>query len=260
MLSPQEASLKARAAAVRALELDALLGEAHTSLGYATFLYDWDWARAEEGLRRGLELNPNYVVGHYWYALFLAAMGRFEEAFAHLREARALDPLSLVVHNHYGWVLYFARQYDEAISQFRKALELDANFSIASVFLGLTYLQKGMMPEALRELARGLTASGLHPGAVSILAAASALGGRKDDARRSLGQIQKIARERYVSPFFLALVSLGFGNQDQALDLLEQAYQERSGWLANLKVEPALDPLRSHPRFQDLLRRMALPA
>jgi len=259
MLLPKDAYEKAQAASKKALAIDERLAEAHSSLGYARFLYDWDWAGAEQEFRLGLELNPNYVVGHYWYALFLAAMGRFAEAFDHIDQAHRLDPLSLVVKNHHGWILYFDRQYEKAVEQFQAALELDPNFYLPRVFLGLTYVQMGRMPQAVEALVRAGIGAGFHPGTISALAAAYSLAGKGGKADEAVGQLEQMANERYVSSYYRALAALGMRDPEAALGWLEKAFQERSGWLANLKVEPCMDPLRSHPRFQKLLRRLAFP-
>ncbi|MBI3934701.1 MAG: winged helix-turn-helix domain-containing protein [Acidobacteria bacterium] len=259
VLPPKEAYEKAQAATKKALVIDERLAEAHSSLAYARFLYEWDWAGAEREFGMGLDLNPNYVVGHYWYALFLAAMGRFDEAFSHIEEARQLDPLSLVVKNHHGWILYFARQYEQAVEQFQAALELDPGFYLARVFLGLTYVQLGKLPQATEALVQSRDASGIHPGPISALAAVYSLAGKGVEASRAVAQVKQMAEQRYVSPYYLALASLGLGEKEAALEWLEKAYQERSGWLVNLKVEPSMDALRSHPRFRKLVRRLALP-
>ncbi|MBI4479402.1 MAG: winged helix-turn-helix domain-containing protein [Acidobacteria bacterium] len=259
-LPPKQAYERARAAADQALTIDPQLAEAHTSLAHGRFLYEWDWAGAEQEFLLGLRLNPNHVQSHYWYAFFLAAMKRFDEAFDHMRQALALDPVSLVVNTYFAWVCYFSRDYDQAIERFQKALELDASFSIASIFLGLAFLQKGQRKQAIAALERGNESTGSHPGAVAALAAAYALDSKKSEARRALNRVKQIAGQRYISLYYLGLASVGLGEQDAALDWLEKAAEERSGWLVYLGVEPTLDPLRSHPRFQQLGRRLDLPA
>jgi TolB-like protein/Tfp pilus assembly protein PilF len=260
MLPPKEAFERARAAANQALNIDPELAEAHISLAYGRFLYEWDWAGAEEEFRLGLRLNPNYVPGHYWFARYLAAMRRFEEAFDHMEQARALDPLSLVVNTYHAWICYFSRDFDQAIERFRRALELDPGFSIASIFLGLALLQKGMPKQAIEALGRGSEASGFHPGAVAALAAAYALDGKKAEARKAMERVQESASQRYVSPYYRALALLALGEKDSALDWLEKACEERSGWLVYLNVEPSIDRLRGDPRFEKLARRVNFPA
>ncbi len=257
-LPPKEAYEQARGAAMKALAIDERIAEAHVSMAYGMFLYEWDWQGAEKEFLLALRLNSNYVVGHYWYALYLAAMGRFEDALTHMQDARTLDPLSLIVNTHHGWILYFARQYDQAIERFEKALELDPTFSLGSIFQGLTYLQMGMVKDAIEALSRGKMTASDHPGAVSALAAAYALAGKKAEAEKALRVVKQIARQRYVSPYYVALAYVGMGRKEEALEWLEKAYADRSGWLVNMQVEPAMDPLRSNPRFQNLTRRLGL--
>lgn len=259
VLLPKEAHEKAQAASKQALAIDDRLAEAHSSLGYSRFLYEWDWAGAEREFQTGLVLNPNYVVGHYWYALFLAAMGRFSEAFEHIDQARRLDPLSLIVKNHHGWILYFDRQYEKAVEQFEGALELDPNFYLPRIFLALTYVQMGKLKQAAEALERARDTAGLHPGPLSALAAVYSLAGKGKKAQQTAAQLHQLSAQRYVSPYYRALASLGLGDQEAALDSLEKAFQVRSGWLVNLKVEPSMDRLRSHPQFQKLLRKLAFP-
>ncbi len=256
---PKEGYEGARAAALQALEIDNQAVEPHTSLAYAKVLYEWDWSAAERDYKRALELNPNYVTGHHWYALFLAPMGRFEEAFQEMRKALKLDPLSLVLNSHVGWILYFARQYDPAIDQLNKTLEMDPHFPITSYFLGLVHMQKGMYEQAVAELETAKKLTGSHPGVVGALAHVHAMAGARAQAQEFLDQLKQLAKRRYVSPYYLALAYVGLGDRDQALACMERAYEERSGWLVHIKVEPGLDSLRSDPRFQDLLRRMNFP-
>ena len=146
-----------------------------------------------------------------------------------------------------------------AVQQFQAALELDPNFYLARTFLGLTYVQMGKLEQATKELAQARDTSGIHPGPISALAAVYSLAGQRDQAQQAVGQLKQIAEQRYVSPYYLALAFLGLGENDAALDWLEKALEERSGWLVNLKVEPCMDTLRSHPRFQKLLRKLVFP-
>ena len=258
MLRPREAYERASAAATRALSIDPDLAEAHTSLAHGRFLYEWDWAGAEREFLLGL-LNANDVQGHYWYALYLAAMKRFDEAMAHMEAARALDPLSLVVRTYSAWVHYLSRQYDAAIEGFGEVLELEPGFSIASIFLGLALIQKGMPRQAIEALSRGSQASGSHPGAVAALAAVHAFDGNTAKARKTFEQVREMAVKRYVSPYYIALALLGQGDREGALAGLEAACEERSGWLVYLNVEPAMALLRGDPRFEKLVRRVGLP-
>ena len=255
---PRAVLSRAKAAAERALEIDSELAEAHTSLAKVSADYDWDWPAAEREFKRALELNPNYATAHHWYALHLMAMGTFEEAAAELKRAQQLDPLSLSINASAGLPFYWSRRYDEAIEQFRRTLELDLGFPLAHVLLGQAYAQKGMYDEAIAELSR---ASELDPTprARAILAYTLAVAGRKDEAARILSELEELANQKYVSPYFKALIYTALGEQDRAFEWLEKAYEERSEWLVWLKVDPKLDSLRSAPRFTALVQRVGLP-
>lgn len=258
-LHPSEAARRAKTAASKALEIDGKLAEAHTSLAFAQLLFDWDWPGAEREFKRALDLNPNYVTGHHWYGLFLALMGRFDEAFAQMRHALNLDPLSLVLNSHLGLILYYARRFDEAIQQFHKALELDQSFPVTNYLLGLAYLKKEMMNEAISEFHKADQLSQSHPGALAGLGQAHGLAGRNAEGRQYLEKLRAVSKTRYVSQYFMACVCIGLGEKDQAFDCLEKAFQERSGWMPHLKVSPIVDGLRSDPRFKSLIQRVGLP-
>ena len=247
--APQDAAGRAKAAAARALEIDPNLGEAHTSLAFAKFLYDWNWQGAEEEFRVALALGPNQATGHCWYALFLAAMGRFDEAIAEMNLALTLDPLSLAANSHLGWVLYFARRYDQAFDQLRSTVEMDPGFPLTHLFLGLTCIQKTTYREAIVELGKAFESLG-HPGVFAELSR------RYGQALR--GEPASPVQDDVISPYLMAIVHLSLGLKDIALAYLEQAYDERCCWLVNLGVEPALDGLRSEPGFHSLLRRVGL--
>jgi TolB-like protein/Tfp pilus assembly protein PilF len=249
-LPPGEACDKAKAAAAKALEIDSSLAEAHTSLAFAKFLYDWDWKGAEEQFQIALKLNSNHVEGRCWYALFLAAMARFDEALDEMGRARELDPLSLTANAYLGWILYFARRYDEAMVQLRGTVEMDPHFPLARFFLGLVCIRKTTYREAIDQFGKAFESLG-DPGVFEALRAAYAQALR--------GEIASRVDARLLSPYLMVILYLSFGSKEAAFEQLERAYQERSCWLVNLKVEPALDSLRSDPRFESLLRRVGLP-
>ena len=255
-----EAYRRASAAATRALALDEGLAEGHTALGYAKHLYEWNWSAVEKEHRRALELNPSHVTGHQWYALFLAAVQRFDEALAQMQRALELDPFSLVINAHLGWLLYFVRENDRAIQQLEKTVEMEPKFEISRYFLGLAYTQKGMYDEAIETLKICTELSGRHPGALAGLVHACGRAGRDAEARALLKEMKTIQEQRFVSPYFYALAYTGCGQKDLAFKWLEKAFEDRSGWLANLNIEPALDSLRSDRRFQDLVKRVHFPA
>jgi serine/threonine protein kinase/tetratricopeptide (TPR) repeat protein len=254
----REAYPRAKAAARRALEIDETLAEAHVSLAMAQKEHDWDWAAAGKSYERALELNPNCATAHQWYGEYLAAVGRHAEAIAAMQRAIELDPLSLIIQatlGRHGY--YFAHQYDAAIAQLKKTLALDANFWVARLWLGWTYANVGRHAEAIAEL----EATRQLDGNLEILAALGAaygLAGRRADAERILHELDDISKTRYVSPMNRALVFIGMKEFAQALDWLERAYEERAQLLSELGAEPAFDPIRTEPRFVDLLRRVGL--
>ena len=244
----------------KALELNGAFAEAHSSLAYVKLLFDWDFSGAEKEFRHALAVNPNHPTGHYWYALFLAAMGRTGDALEHIADALHLDPLSLVVYCNRGWILYLARRYDEAASQLRNTIEMDQSFALAHYFLGLVYLQQTRHADATAEFQKARDSSDNHPASISGLAVAAASGGDKTLARRLLKSLEELARRRYVTPYYSALIHAALENKTQALDCLERAFEDRSPFLTNIRTDPALDSLRRERRFGKLLQRMRLPS
>jgi Flp pilus assembly protein TadD len=250
----------AKTAAMKALQLDDTLVEAHTALARVLFAYDWDWPGAEKEFKRAIELNPHYALAHQWYGGYLSTTGRFREADAEKKRALELEPLSLAGNFEAALALYFSRNYDQAINQFQKTLELDANFPPPYTFLGAAYEQKGMFEEAIAAFQKALS---INQGPAKILAMAGlahiyAASGRETEARKILAELQKLSEHSYVQATDLALVHAGLGEKDKAFAWLDKAYEERSFSLINLKVEPRFDSLHSDPRFADLLRRIGL--
>jgi len=257
-LSPKETFPQAKAAAMRALELDPTLGEAQTSLAFASMNYDWDWSAAEQEFQKAIELNPNYANAHHWYADYLSAVGRHEQAVTESKRALELDPVSPIINAWLGWRYFFARQYERAINQYLKTLEMDPTFVPAHLVLGQAYEQKSMPGKAIDELKKAVSLSGGSSLYVSSLAHAYAIAGRRGEAEMLLRQMNERAQHGYVPPFDIAIIYAGLGQKDQALIWLEKGCQERSTWMVWLKVDPRLDVLRSDPRFQGLLRRVGL--
>jgi serine/threonine-protein kinase len=255
---PEELLLRARIAALAALRLDDSIAEAHTSLAYAKFYYDWDWPGAEAEFRRAIELNPGYATAHQWYAEFLGLMGREHEAIGELNKALELDPLSLIINMEAGLPYLYLGQYDAAIHRFRKTLRLDPNFALAHCNLGIAYVEKGEAGKGIAEIEE---ASRLDSTAaiVSFLAHAYAAAGRRADAERLLRQLLRQVEDKQVSSYFLVRIYVALHEDDKALDALDQAYAEHHWGMARIAVVRILDPLRSNPRFQDLVRRMKLP-
>jgi DNA-binding winged helix-turn-helix (wHTH) protein/tetratricopeptide (TPR) repeat protein len=251
--------VEARKSAARALELDPTLGEAHASLGFYKFLYDWDFAGAEKELKHAIELNPNYAQAHHWYGIYLANMGQHQEAIREARLAQQLDPLSLLMNQTVGLVLSVARQYDQAIAELLKVIEMDATYAAAHGTLGLVYAQKGMCEQAILEFEKVASFAGRHPAVATSLKALTAytyaVCSRPDKARALVDQI---SAEPTASSYMLAMIYASLGEHDRALDWLGRAYADRDFQVVSLKVDPALDPLRSTTRFQELLARVGL--
>ncbi|MFN2455819.1 MAG: tetratricopeptide repeat protein [Pyrinomonadaceae bacterium] len=259
VLAPDAAFTKARAAAIKALELDDSIAEAHTSLAHIKESYEWNFSGAERKFQRAIDLNPNYAVAHHWYAHHLMAMGRFEESLKEIKKARELDPLSLSINVSVGLAFYWARKYEQALEHFFKTVEIDSSFPLVHVLLGQTYEQIGMYKEAAAELDKAKALDDT-PQVSAIRARIYALSGQQDEAERLLEELNQTANLKYVSAYFRALIYEGLGNRDEAFRWLNHAYDERSGWMVWLKVEPKLDSLRSDPRFEELLRRVGLVA
>jgi TolB-like protein/DNA-binding winged helix-turn-helix (wHTH) protein/tetratricopeptide (TPR) repeat protein len=259
VLPPREVMPKAKAAAVKALELDDNLAEAHVSLGWAGFTYDLDWTAAGKHLERAVVLNPAYPLAHSFYSLYLGALGRSEEGLTEARRAVDLDPVSPAILHYVVVQLYLARRFDEAIEQCRKTLELDPSFTPAHGTLGHVYAAKGMYREALAEYEKYATLSGGSPGSTALVGYAHARLGQRSQALRVLDQLGATSKQRYVPALSFAIVYVGLGEKEQAFLWLEKAYDERTNSLAYLKVQATWDPLRSDPRFADLVRRIGLP-
>jgi TolB-like protein/Flp pilus assembly protein TadD len=255
-MAPRDAMPKAKEAALKAVALDDTLAEGHVELGSVHFQYDYDWPAAERELRRAVELNPNYAPAHEILAWFLALMGRPEGAVEHARRSVALDPVSMENAGMLGWDLYFARRYDEAVVELRKAIDLQPESGAFYNYLGQAYAQQGRFAEAIAVHQKG------QPGVVVPLAELArdyALAGRAAEAHQALADLLASAKRQYVSKYAIAVAYAGMDDKNQALDHLEQAYQDRSFWMAFLKVDPEMDGLRSEPRFQDLMRRINFP-
>lgn len=254
-LTPQDAYSKAEAAALRALEIDETLAAAHNSLGVIKLFYEWDWEGAEAAFRRSTELKPGYPDAHQRYGMLLVARARFAEAADELERARELDPLSLITKTISGYPFYYARDFGRAAERFREVLEMDPNYSMAHFRLGLTYAQEGMYEEAVAELRRSVELSGDRD-SVAALGYVCGLAGRGAEARAALSELESREKAGFVSSYDKALVHLGLGDVEASLGWLEKAHEERSYWLIYLRVDPALDPLRTRPRFVELLRKV----
>jgi TolB-like protein/DNA-binding winged helix-turn-helix (wHTH) protein/Tfp pilus assembly protein PilF len=259
-LPPREAFPKAHVAALRALELDDNLAEAHAVLGFYKALYEWDEPGADREFRRAIELNPGCTFAHIWRGEVLSDLERPTEALAELDRAHELDPTSLMASDQRGWVLYTARRYDEAIAQIRRTIELEPRFAHAHCWLGKTYLQKRMLREGLAELEEAVSLPGGDSQLYTHwLGYAYALSGKRAAAYKVIEGMRSQAQKNFVSPTAIATIYCGLGEKNQALAWLEKAYQEHDPLLINVKNEPALDSLRSDERFQELVRRIHPP-
>ncbi|HKZ03820.1 MAG TPA: protein kinase [Pyrinomonadaceae bacterium] len=258
-LSPSYAMPKAQAAANKALEIDDSLAEAHNSLAAVKFWYEWDWAGAEKEFRRAIQLNPNYASAYQWYSWFLLAVGRFDEAIEVGKQALVLDPLALAINMALGKVYFFARRYDDSIRQAQKTLEMDPGFMPALFFLARAYHQKGMSSDAVEIAQKLVIASGGLPSLTAFLGYLST-GVNPAESRRILETLLPMAQsdQMYISGFAIGIIYAAFGETNSALEWLQKAFDERSLLLVHLNVDPALDNLRSDPRFVELRQRMGL--
>ncbi|MBA3770082.1 MAG: hypothetical protein H0X08_06260 [Blastocatellia bacterium] len=248
---------KAKAAAEKAIELDANLAEAHTALGSTLFFFDWDWKGAERELARALELDPKSGDAHGAYAFFLSNMGRHEEAIREIKLSRELDPLNLRLGALEAQYLIHAGRVDEALVRLQKTFELDPNFWLAHLFASSAYIEQGRFVEAEAEArkAEELTDASTHP--TGFVGYALAKGGKQAEARIVLEKLLELSRQRYVSPYSVALIYNGLDDKEQTLAWLERGYRERTALMTFLKVEPKWNNLHGDPKFQDLMRRMA---
>ncbi len=254
-LLPQEAGDKARAAAMRALELDNRLSEAHCSLALVHFWFDWNWAEAEEQFRRAIALKPNYASAHNWYAAFLNAMGRFSEAATEQKIAEEWDPLSLIIAMNSADPYYFSRQYALAIENFQRVLIREPDFYPAQYNLGRACALSGRYEEAIQAFKKAVQLSGIRQANVG-LAYAFAKAGKAGEARKIQAELKEYAASQYLPSPPMAWISLALGDTQAALRELEQGFEERSSQMIYLKVDPVYDDLRAHQRFMDLMARM----
>jgi tetratricopeptide (TPR) repeat protein len=256
VLNPRDAYLKAKAAASKAIELDNSLGEAHTSLAFCLGDFEWNWDAAEKEYHRAIALNPGYATAHQWYAMQLRSLGRFDEALAEIRKAENLDPLSLIISADVADVLFAAHRYDESVQQSRKAIDLDTDFAVAHYELGQALAQQRMFSSAIEELEKANRLSGGDAICTADLAYAYAASGNPAEARKLLDELRKQSNKRFSYPADEALIYASLNDNEQALTLLEGAYNGHFD--AQVLRSPAFDSLRSQPRFQKLLRRMGI--
>jgi tetratricopeptide (TPR) repeat protein len=255
---PEKAFPRARAAALKALEIDDKLAEAHTALAGIMGDYDWDFVNAEKEFKLAIELNPGYAISHQWYAELLSYLGRLEEAIREIKIARNLDPLSPRISASVGFFMIFSRRYGEALEELNKALEVDPNHSLTHELLGWVYEAMGKYEDAVKFYLRAIELHGGSKDPEAYLACCYTLMGKREEAREILDDLIEYSKGNFVSGVDLALICAALGEKDQAFDWLEKAFRERDPYLLNMNNYHRLDPVRSDPRFSDLLRRIGL--
>jgi tetratricopeptide (TPR) repeat protein len=253
---PQEAFPKARASAVKALEIDETLAEARASLGWVKWVYDWDWPGSEREFKRAIEIGPDYAAAYDWYGVCLAQTGRFDEALAQLKHAQRLDPLSLVFQVHTGWVYFYSGHYDRAIEQYQRVLEMDPSYTWARVHLSQAYEQKGMYAEAISELQQAIVPSSVNHRHLAGMAHIFAVSGRRGEARRLLSDLLEREKKQYVSPYSIAMVYAGLEEKEQASAWLRKGTEQRAGRMVRLKFDHRFKNLRSDAQFIEVLRHV----
>ncbi len=258
IMPPREAMPKAEAAIQKALEIDDTLAEAHASLAYIKFTYDWDWVGAEQEFRKSIALNPLYDTAHHWYSHELMALGRPQEALAEARRALEISPSDTVMNEHMGWTYLMMRNYDQAIPAAHKALEMDPDFLLAHRVTALAYMYEGNYPQALEEFQKAVDLTHGDPVARAYLARGYAYSGERDKAQQTIDDLVRLSQLQYIPPTEIAADYAALGNTDSAMQWLEKAYNERASALPYIKVDRAYDPLRSDPRFIDLLHKLNL--
>jgi len=258
LLAPNDAMPKAKEAARKALELDGVLPQAHTDMAMVLHQYDWDWAGAEREYRRAIQLDPRYAPAHHWYGYLLMNVGRTQEGIKESKEATDLDPLSAESNWVFAWMLYFARRYDACIEQLRRTVDLDPTYFPAHLVLGMCYAQKGEMTQSAQEIEKAVSLGECNQ-TLGELGRAYALTGRRQEAQEIADRLIGEWKRTHVGAFDIAIIEVGLGDKNKALDWLQKAYEDRDFFMVDLKVEPELDPLRRESRFQVLVRQMNFP-
>jgi TolB-like protein/Tfp pilus assembly protein PilF len=256
---PREVLPKAKEAALRAMEIDENLPEAHSSLALVSVYYDHDWNRAEKEFRKALELDPYLISAHQRYGSYLTFMGRFEESIRHYETALELDPFSLQINMNLATTYYLRCEYDRAINHLLKTIELEPNYMPTHFVLGCAYLEQGRLAEAIAEFQLIYKLDAEAYLALGWMGYAHALAGQRAEAETLLSVLQDISQRKYVSPYSMLVIHLALGPEERVFEILEQLYEERNDWLVWLKVSPELKGVRNDPRFQDLMKRVGFP-
>jgi DNA-binding winged helix-turn-helix (wHTH) protein/tetratricopeptide (TPR) repeat protein len=256
---PREVLPKAKEAALRAVEIDENLAEAHSSLGLVKVYYDHDWNGAESEFRKAIRLNPYLVLAHQRFGSYLTFMGRFEESVRHYETALEIDPFSLQINMNLATTYFLRGEYDRAVSHLRKTSELEPNYMPTLFVLGCVYIQQGRLEEAIEQFQAIYRQEEESYLALGFMGYAHALAGQRAEAETLLNVLQEVSKRKYVSPYSVLVIHLGLGPERRVFELLEQLYEERNDWLVWLKVSPELRSVRNNPRFKDLLRRVGFP-
>jgi TolB-like protein/Flp pilus assembly protein TadD len=260
LVPPNEGCGRAKGLALKAVEMDPSLAEAHVSLAWSTMLYDYDFSTAKKEFEMAIQLNPRFAQAHQWFGFYLATMGHYEESYAELKRAIHLDPCSGIIHWTSGFVYWRGRQFDQAIEQHEKALELDPHSPQWHWGLGVACLDRCLYDRAIAELQTADNLSPNVPIIIGYLGVAYAAAGHLDAAQKMLEQLNELSKQRRVTPYVAGRICAALGEKDEALRWLEIAYRERDPWMVLLKTEVGFDDLRSDQHFQDLLRRMNFPS
>ncbi len=255
-IAPEDAMPRAKASALRALALDEDLAAAHGALAYVHYFGDWDWAETERRFARAIELDPNDSWSRRWRALFWSSLGRNATAIEEIQRAIELDPVSVAAHDAAGAIYFNARQYDKIIEQAQRINELSPNDTRAMIHLATAYFHLGEMEQALAFAHQGVQASGRNPAFLCVLAGAQHRAGQTKEAEQTLAEVTRLASKGYVPDVFLALTTLWMDGPDAALPLLQRAYERRDGYIVIMQASPWFDPMREHPGYLDLLRRL----
>jgi len=258
-IAPRDAFPLAKQYALKALELDPSLAEAHASLAYEKFYFEWDWPGADAEFKRAVVLNPRYPITHQWYSVYLLAMGRSDEGFQEIRAAQEYDPLSLAINTDVGFHYYYTGQYEEAIKQLQAVLDMNGNFALARIWLGRTFQQLRRYDDALSEFQQAEVAFHNWPVLIAARGSVEAASGRRQEANGAAAELESLAKNRFVTSYGVALIYAGLNEKDAAFRWLERAFDERSHWLVWLRLDPRWDNLRSDPRFSILVSRMNFP-
>ncbi len=254
----REIIVKAEEAANKAIALDETLAEAHASLGFMAYNYDFDWINAEKHFRRAIELNPNYPTAHHWYSQFLNVLKRFDESEAEIKKALQLDPSSLIVNSDYGVTFYYSRRYDQSVEQYKKTLDLEPRFAVAHWQLSRAYREQKLYDDAINEVNQAIELSGRNPAFLSSLGYLYSMSGKKTEAEKILRELEAISKKQTVIPAIFIHIYIGLKDKKKAMEWMEKNFNERQPALIVLGIEPTYDFLRDEPRFQEMLRELNL--